>query len=278
MRDDSQPFQGLFSPAGTSSFTDFVASAVPALVPWERRPPAVSVADQIPHSTTIIAATCAGGVVMAADRRGTSGNMIVERNAEKVYRVDDFSCVGAAGAGSIGMELTRLYGVELEHYEKAEGRALSVEGKANRLAAMIRGNLGMAMQGMVVVPILAAYDDERGTGRIFTYDVAGGPYESWQFHAIGSGSIFARGALKKLYREDAAPEEAVLTCVQALYDAAEDDAATGGPDVARRTYPRIAVITAEGFHQLSDDEVEVHVRAMLDARMTRPDGPAASLT
>nr|WP_204027916.1 proteasome subunit beta [Sinosporangium siamense] len=266
----------LFHNTGSPSFTEFVGAYAPGLLP-SRETLAAPVGDQIPHATTIVAATCAGGVVMAGDRRATSGNFISQRDMEKVFRADDHSCLGIAGAASIGIEMARLYRVELEHYEKLEGRTLSVVGKANRLSAMIRGNLAMAMQGMVVVPIFAAYDPDKDAGRIFGYDVGGGPYEQQQFHSIGSGSIFARGSLKKLYREGASPEDTVLACVQALYDAADDDSATGGPDVTRRIWPVVAVITADGFRRLSDEEVQGYVQTMLEGRMSDPDGPSAPL-
>nr|WP_250562748.1 proteasome subunit beta [Sphaerisporangium fuscum] len=233
--------------------------------------------DLIPHATTIVAATFAGGVVMAGDRRATSGNLISQKDMEKVFRTDEYSCMGIAGAASTGIELARLYQVELEHYEKREGRTLSVQGKANRLATMIRGNLPMALQGMVVVPMFAAYDEEREGGRIFSYDVGGGPYEQKNFAAIGSGSLFARGALKKLYREGASAEETVLATINALYDAADDDSATGGPDVTRKIWPLIAMITDEGFRRLTDEEVEGYVQRVLDVRMRDPDGPTAPL-
>jgi proteasome beta subunit len=267
----------MFLNTGSSSFIEFVGSYAPELLPGRRQAPATPVGDEVPHATTIVAATCAGGVVMAGDRRSTSGNMISQRDIEKVFRTDDHSCMGIAGTASTGIEMARLYRVELEHYEKREGRTLSVEGKANRLATMIRDNLAMAMQGLVVVPLFAAYDPDADQGRIFTYDVAGGPYEQRQYHSIGSGSIFAKGSLKKLYREGAPPEDVVLACLQALYDAADDDSATGGPDITRQIWPIVAVITADGFHRLSDDEVGGHVRALLDARMTNPDGPTAPL-
>mgnify|MGYP001065310940 FL=1 len=262
---------------GSPSFTEFLSSYAPHLLPWRRGVPAEPVGDQVPHATTIVAATFAGGVVMAGDRRATSGNMISQRDIEKVFRTDEYSCVGIAGTASIGIELARLYCVELEHYEKREGRVLSAEGKANRLATMIRGNLPMAMQGLAVVPMFVAYDPDRGEGRIFSYDVGGGPYEQKNYAAIGSGSIFARGALKKLYRENASAEDTVLVCLQALYDAADDDAATGGPDVYRQIYPVVAVIDEEGFRRLSDEEVEAHVRSLLEGRSQSPDGPHAPL-
>lgn len=267
----------LFYDTGSPSFTRFVATYAPDLLPLRREPLAAPVAEEIPHATTIVAAACRGGVVMAGDRRSTSGNMISQRDIEKVFRTDDYSCMGIAGTASTGIELARLYRVELEHYEKREGRTLSVEGKANRLATMIRDNLPMAMQGLVVVPLFAAYDLDEGAGRIFGYDVGGGPYEHRGFHAIGSGSIFARGAMKKLYREDASPTDTVVACLQALYDAADDDSATGGPDVTRKIWPVVAVITEEGFRRLPDEEVAELVHRMLDGRMTAPDGPTAPL-
>jgi proteasome beta subunit len=267
----------MFLNTGTSSFTEFLGSYAPEMLPGRRQVPAVPVGDQIPHATTIVTATCAGGVVMAGDRRATSGNLISQRDVEKVFRTDDHSCMGIAGTASTGIEMARLYCVELEHYEKMEGRTVSVEGKANRLATMIRNNLPMAMQGLVVVPMFAAYDPDRNEGRIFSYDVGGGPYEQKQYSSIGSGSIFARGALKKLYRENAPAEDTVLACIQALYDAADDDSATGGPDVTRKIYPVVGVITADGYRRLSDEEVGEYVDTVLQGRMRDPDGPTAPL-
>jgi len=267
----------LFTNTGSSSFAEFLGAHAPNLLPNRAQTLASPLADQIPHATTIVAVTCRGGVVMAGDRRATSGNMISQRDIEKVFRTDDYSCMGIAGTASTGIEMARLYRVELEHYEKMEGRSLSTESKANRLATMIRQNLPMAMQGLVVVPIFAAYDPNADGGRIFGYDVGGGPYEQRKYHSIGSGSIFARGSLKKLYRDEASPEDAVLTCLQALYDAADDDSATGGPDPTRKLWPVVGVITADGYRRLSDDEVSGYVHTMLDGRMTEPDGPIAPL-
>ncbi|MEV5499970.1 proteasome subunit beta [Nonomuraea fuscirosea] len=267
----------LFRNTGSSSFTEFVTSYAPDVLPRRDEVLATPIGDQVPHATTILAATFAGGVVMAGDRRATSGNIISQRDVEKVFRADDYSCMGIAGTASTGIEMARLYRVELEHYEKLEGRTMSVAGKANRLATMIRGNLGMAMQGLVVVPLFAAYDPNRDEGRIFSYDVAGGPYERERFDAIGSGSIFARGSLKKLYRDGASADDMVMTLIQALYDAADDDSATGGPDVTRKIWPIVSVIDADGFRRLSDEEVSGYVEQMLEARLISPDGPIAPL-
>jgi proteasome beta subunit len=174
--------------------------------------------------------------------------------------------------------MVRLFQTELEHYEKIEGTTLSMDGKANRLAALIRSNLGMAMQGLAVVPLFAGYDLAAGQGRIFSYDVTGGRYEETAFHSVGSGSLFARGSLKKLYREDLAPDDCVTAVVQALYDAADDDSATGGPDLTRRIFPVVQVITAEGGRRIADPEVADIADRVIAGRMTRPDGPAASLS
>jgi proteasome beta subunit len=266
----------------TPSFADFLASYSPDLLPG--RVPLTSgpagdsqAVRDLPHATTIVAAVCHQGVVLAGDRRATAGSMIAKRDVEKVFRSDEFSAIGYAGTGSVGIEFVRLFQVELEHYEKMEGRPLSLEGKANRLAWMIRGNLGAAMQGLIVVPLFVGYDEDKSQGRIFSYDVAGGPYEEQRFHSIGSGSVFARGALKKLYADDMPVREAVLACVQALYDAADDDSATGGPDLTRRIFPVIATVTADGFRKLSEAESEQVAQQVVQERMTQPDGPAAPL-
>jgi proteasome beta subunit len=266
----------VFTTPGTSSFTDFLAAAAPDLVPG-RRPPLPAPVTDAPHGTTIVAATFQGGVVMAGDRRATVGNVIAQRDMEKVFPADEYSCVGIAGTAGVALEIVRLFQVELEHYEKLEGTTLSLDGKANRLSTMIRGNLGMAMQGLAVVPLFAGYDLDEGRGRIFTYDVTGGRYEQDSYHSVGSGSMFARGALKKLYREDFGRDDAVLATVQALYDAADDDSATGGPDVTRRIYPVIVVVTDEGYHRLTDDEVTGFVETVIGGRMASPDGPQAPL-
>jgi len=275
---DGRRLPSPFLTAGTSSFSDFLDMAAPALQPGRAAAAAAPGAGpDLPHGTTIVAAVCADGVVMAGDRRATAGNMISQRDIEKVFRSDEFSAIAIAGVAGIGIDLVRLYQVELEHYEKLEGRTLSLEGKANRLAAMVRANLGAAMQGLVVVPLFAGYDEDREAGRIFSYDVAGGRYEEHRFHSIGSGSVFARGALKKLYRDGMSLGDAALACMQSLYDAADDDSATGGPDVTRRIYPIVATITADGFRRLPDDESAAIAQAVVDGRMQRPDGPTAPL-
>jgi len=264
--------------AGTSSFADFLTASAPGLLPGAASAgPAAQAPGDLPHGTTIVAMDFDGGVIMTGDRRSTAGNMIAQRDIEKVFRCDDFSCVGIAGVAGIGLELVRLFQLELEHYEKLEGRTLSLEGKANRLATFVRGNLAGAMQGLVVVPLFAGFDQDVGIGRIFSYDVAGGRYEERKFHGIGSGSVFARGALKKLYTEGMSEEDAITACMQALYDAADDDSATGGPDLTRHIYPVVAVVTEDGFRRLTDDEAGEYAQAVVGERMQSPGGPIAPL-
>ena len=263
---------------GSSSFADFLSSQAPELLPAHRTLPPGSAADLAPHGTTIVAATFADGVVMAGDRRATMGNVIAQRDIEKVFPADEFSSVGIAGTAGLAVEMVRLFQTELEHYEKIEGITLSMDGKANRLAALIRSNLGMAMQGLAVVPLFAGYDLLAEQGRIFSYDVTGGRYEETAFHAVGSGSLFARGALKKLYRDGFTAEQCATATIQALYDAADDDSATGGPDMTRRIFPVVAVITADGYHRMREEDVAAIADRVVNARMQRPDGPAASLT
>jgi len=263
---------------GTSSFSDFLAENAPDLLPARRSLPAGSVGDLAPHGTTIVAATFPGGLVMAGDRRATMGNVIAQRDIEKVFPADEYSVVGIAGTAGLAVEMVRLFQVELEHYEKIEGSILSLDGKANRLSALIRANLGMAMQGLAVVPMFAGFDLERGYGRIFGYDVTGGRHEETHFFTVGSGSLFARGAMKKLYREDLTETECVTLAVQALYDAADDDSATGGPDLTRRIFPVVHVVTADGGRRMSDEAVAEIADRVIGGRMQRPDGPVAPLT
>ena len=256
---------------GSASFTEFVAGVAPELLPG-RRPLPAGMSLEAPHGTTIVAAEFAGWVVVAGDRRATMGNLIANRDMEKVYAADEYSVVGIAGTAGIAVELVKLYQVELEHYEKIEGTIMSLEGKANRLASMIRGNLGLAMQGLTVVPMFAGFDLDEGRGRIFSYDVTGGCYPERDHHSICSGSLFARGSLKKLWRPGLGEAEVVRACLEALYDAADDDSATGGPDVGRRIWPTLAVLDQGGVRFLPDDDLAGIVEAIVAHRRGNPGG------
>jgi proteasome beta subunit len=234
--------------------------------------------DQVPHGTTVLALTYRDGVLIAGDRRATMGNLIAQRDLEKVHPADDHTAVAFAGTVGLALDMVKLYQVELTHFEKIEGVAMSLDGKARRLAGMIRQNLGQAMQGLAVVPLMAGYDvaaPEGAKGRIFGFDVAGGLYEKAHFHAEGSGSPYPRGALKKLFHEGMDRREAALAALQALYDAADDDSATGGPDINRRIFPIVSVITEDGFERLSEPETERLSREMAEQRLNRPAGPNA---
>jgi proteasome beta subunit len=265
--------------AGESSFADFLRREAPHLLPGSALPgvaprAVTSVTDAAPHATTIIAISCSDGVVMAGDRRATMGNLIASRDIQKVHPADAYSCIGIAGTAGVGLELMRLFQVELEHYEKIEGAVLSLDGKANRLATMIRNNLGMAMQGLAVVPLFAGFDldasDPARVGRIFSFDIAGGVYEETGYDAIGSGSLFAKSSLKKLYRPGITTSEASRLAVEALYDAADDDTATGGPDLTRKIFPVVMTATAQGTHRLSDAETATIATAIVAARTENP--------
>jgi proteasome beta subunit len=209
----------------------------------------------VPHATTCVAVRYADGVVMAGDRRATAGNLISHRTMEKVMPADRHSGVAIAGAAGPAMEMVKLFQLQLEHYEKVEGAALSLEGKANQLGMMVRGNLPAAMQGLVVVPIFAGYDTLRRTGRLFTFDVTGGRYEEKDYVATGSGSLHAGTVVKVGYRDGLARQAVLDLCVRALWEAADADSATGGPDPLRGIYPVVASITAAGYERVSDAEL-----------------------
>jgi proteasome beta subunit len=250
-----------FLTPGTSSFTDFLATYNAALLPGNQVLPPGAV-PEVPHATTIVALVYRDGVVLAGDRRATMGNLIAHREIEKVFPADEYSAVGIAGTAGIAIELVRLFQVQLEHYEKIEGALLSLDGKANQLSTMIRNNLGMAMQGLAVVPLFVGYDLDRRAGRIFSYDVTGGRYEERDHHSVGSGSMFARGSLKKRWRPDLDAAGAVAVAVEALADAADDDSATGGPDPDRQIFPVVAVVSADGYRRVPDEELAAAVAAL----------------
>jgi proteasome beta subunit len=225
------------------------------------------------HGTTVVALRYADGVVMAGDRRATEGFSIAHRAIEKVFPADRFSGVSIAGAAGPAMEMVRLFQTQLEHYEKVEGLALSLEGKANQLAQMIRANFPMALQGLAVVPLFAGYDLRRRRGRIFTYDVAGGRYEEADHHATGSGGRDARTTIKLGWREGLSRDEAIELAILGLYEAADEDAATGGPDVVRGIYPTVATITEAGFERVPEEEVGRRFSALIADRTARGSRP-----
>ncbi len=218
----------------------------------------------VPHATTCVALRFTDGVVMAGDRRATSGNLISHRGMEKVVQADRYSGVAIAGAAGPAMEMIKLFQLQLEHYEKVEGKALSLEGKANQLSMMVRGNLAAAMQGMVVVPIFAGFDLRRGTGRLWTYDVTGGRYEEQEYVATGSGSLHASTVIKVAYRPGFDREAAVRLACRSLWEAADADSATGGPDALRGIYPVVATITSSGWQRLPDSELATVFESIVD--------------
>ena len=248
------------------SFADLLRNSRPEAVPSAPGQPIPA-----PHGTTVLGLKFAGGVVMAGDRRAVEGFSIADERRDKVFPADELSCIAIAGAAGPAVEIVRLFQMELEHYEKVVGDRLSLEGKANRLAQMIRQNFPMALQGLVVVPLFGGFDDRRGDGRLFRYDVTGGRWEEENFHSTGSGGRPARATLKKRWREGLSRGEAVQVAVEALLDASEEDVATGGPNPRLGVYPLVTIITSEGVEDVPDDDV----RAAYDAVIDRA-GPAAT--
>jgi proteasome beta subunit len=267
---------------GLSSFTDHLRRAAPELLPAGiGSADAITPSSQLPHGTTIVALKYPGGVLLAGDRRSTQGNMIAGRDVQKVYITDDYTATGIAGTAAIAVEFARLYAVELEHYEKLEGVPLTFAGKVNRLAIMVRGNLAAAMQGLVALPLLAGFDiddpDAQKAGRIVSFDAAGGwNLEEEGYQSVGSGSIFAKSSIKKLYSQVTDADSALRVAVEALYDAADDDSATGGPDLVRGIYPTAVTIGADGASNVAEPRIAELAREVIERR-TRADtfGPDA---
>jgi proteasome beta subunit len=246
------------------SFADLLRAASSGREPWTplRGEPGAS-APGVTHGTTVLAIKYADGVVMAGDRRAVEGFNIADERIDKVFPADETSAVAIAGAAGQATEIVRLFQTELEHYEKVEGDRLSLEGKANRLAQMIRQNFPMALQGLVVVPLFAGYDERRGEGRLFRYDATGGRWEETDFHATGSGALPARGTLKKRWRAGMDRTAAIRAAVESLYDASQEDVATGGPNPLRGIYPTVRTITADGVAAVPDEEVKAAFEAIV---------------
>jgi len=267
----TQNWQAAFFDYSTSSFSDLLRHSAPHLLPSSLGSEARDLGNEpsalaIPHGTTVLALRYRDGVVMAGDRQASEGYQVAHRRIEKIFKSDDLSAMGIAGAAGPAMEMARLFQTELEHYEKVEGENLSLEGKANRLGQMIRANLPMAMQGLVVVPIFAGFDERSGVGRLFKYDVTGGRYEETDYFAQGSGGKDARDSLKKRFKREMSRDEALRVAIEALIDAADEDLGTGGPDLLRGILPSVKTITRSGFADAPEDEIRRYCEAILTDR------------
>ena len=261
-----------------SSFSDFLRRKAPELLPAGATLQGAGIhvgeaqsSSSLPHGTTIVALKYPGGVLIAGDRRSTQGHMIAGRDVQKVHITDDYTATGIAGTAAIAVEFARLYAVELEHYEKLEGVPMTFAGKVNRLAVMVRGNLGAALQGFVALPLLVGYDvddsDRNAAGRIVSFDAAGGWHiEDEGYQSVGSGSLFAKASIKKLYSAVADADSALKVAVEALYDAADDDSATGGPDLVRGIYPTAVTIDADGALEVTEERIAGLARDVIAVR------------
>jgi len=257
---------GAGAPFGANpSFFDLVARTSPDTI-RHLRAAGPNPSDGVPHGTTVLGLKFSGGVVMAGDRRATEGYSIADDKMEKVFAADDYSAIAIAGAAGQAVEIVKLFQLELEHYEKITGDRLSLEGKANRLGQMIRGNFPLAVQGLVVVPLFGGFDDGRGEGRIFYYDATGGRWEEGEFHATGSGGRPAKSSLKKRWRPGLSRDEALQVGVEALLDASQEDVATGGPDPNRGIWPTVFVVTDDGVGEASQGEVRAAYEAVVGGR------------
>ena len=248
-----------------SSFWEYLQADQPGLLPnfssWDQ-----SAGIGIPHGTTVLAFKFADGVLVAGDRLATEGHRVASRDVEKVFSTDSHSLMAISGAAGPCIEMGKILSVELEHYEKIEGEALELEGKANKLGHMIRQNLPAAMQGLVVVPLFAGYDLRRKAGRLWKYDITGGRYEETEYEATGSGGLYASESLKKSWRPGLSADESIAATITALTDAADQDRATGGIDLQRRIFPIISLATEERIRRVDDDEIESIYRALIEER------------
>ena len=265
MTDPLRPLSGA-SFGANPSFVDLLRDARPDDLAHLRQTVSAEAAGGVAHGTTVLGLIYADGVLVAGDRRATSGYTVADDTMRKVFAADDYSAIAIAGAAGMAVEMVRLFQLELEHYEKLTGDRLSLEGKANRLAQLIRQNFPLAMQGLVVVPLFGGFDERRDAGRLFYYDATGGRWEEDDYQATGSGAQPAKNSLKKRWHEGLTREEAIKVAVEALLDASEDDVATGGPSVYRRIFPIALAVTATGADEVPETEVEAAALAVLEER------------
>jgi proteasome beta subunit len=261
-----------------SSFFDFISKQYPGLTlggnsgggfPGTQDSPRGGGALTVPQATTVLAIKYQQGVVIAGDRRATEGFQIADRRIEKVFKIDDHSAMAIAGAAGPCIEMAKLFQTELEHYEKLEGMSLSCEGKANKLGQMVKANLPMVFQGLVVMPLYVGYDLKRGEGRIFKYDITGGRYEESDYHAIGSGGKDARNTMREHFQRQLPESEALKLALMSLYNAADDDVGTGGPDLVRGIYPTAKFVTAQGITDVPNDKIRAVYDVLLAARRSK---------
>lgn len=267
----------LYPEEWSSSFFDYLVHARPDLLPANRLnvpasptgvPEIVSGAlpAPVPSGTTVLAIKHQQGVVIAGDRRATEGFQIAGRRIDKVFTIDDHSAMAIAGAAGPCIEMAKLFQVELEHYEKLEGLPLTCEGKANKLGQMVKANLPMVFQGLIVIPIYVGYDLKRAEGRIFKYDVTGGRYEESEYHAIGSGGKDARNTIREHFRKGLPEDEALRVALLALYNAAEEDVGTGGPDLVRGIYPTVKLVSAAGITDVDEARIAGVYAGLIEQR------------
>jgi proteasome beta subunit len=264
VRDRSNPSISGASFGANTSFADLLRDSRPEIVRSER--PVSHTDVPVPHGTTVLGLKYADGVIMAGDRRATAGYTVADAKMRKVFPADDHSAIAIAGAAGQAIEMVKLFQLELEHYEKITGDRLSLDGKANRLAQMIRSNFPLALQGLVVVPLFGGFDHTAGEGRIFYYDATGGRWEEDDFQTTGSGGQPAKNSLKKRWRPGLSRSEALRVAVEALIDAAEDDVATGGPDPARKIFPNALAVTVSGALDVPEEEISAAVTTVLEER------------
>ena len=267
-----------FSADPCSSFYQYLTSQRPDLLPmarWENSLPQPGPTDPSlmstrhlpwPHGTTVLAFTYDNGVLIAGDRRATEGFQIAANRMEKVFQTDGFSAMAIAGAAGPCVEMAKLFRIELEHYEKLDGQPLTCEGKANRLGHMVKANFPMVLHGLVVIPLFVGYDHKREIGRLFKYDITGGRYEDTDFHAVGSGGKDARSTLKEYFRKNLSEDAAVKVALRALFNAADEDVGTGGPDLVRRIFPTVKLVDARGVRDVDDTQLATVCEALVNEK------------
>ena len=272
---------------GCTSFTDYLAATAPHLLPG-RMPEGIDLRGHtaaprtpgldVPHGTTIVALTFADGVVIAGDRRATMGNMIAQRDIEKVFITDSLlrgrdRRVGRH-RGRDGAAVHRRARALREDRGRAavarrQGEPAGRDGprEPRRRAAGLRRHPAVRR---VRHGRRGPGDGRAGSSR--STSPAAATRRSWASTRSAPARCSPAAALKKLHDPAADLDGAVRTAVESLYDAADDDTATGGPDLIRHIYPVVVSITGDGAVRHPDADIAEVTAAVVTGRSTRPGG------
>jgi proteasome beta subunit len=205
--------------------------------------------DRLRTGTTTIGIVAKDGIVLATERRVTAGNMISNKSAQKLFKVDENIGITIAGLVGDAQVLVRYLKAEVSLYRLRRNAPLSAEGAATLLANILSGNRYYPYYAWMILGGV----DAKG-GHIFSVDPAGGSIED-RFVSVGSGSPFAYGIVEEGYSRDMPTSDAVDLALRGLTAAMRRDSASGDGYL-------VHIISSKEYRELSDDEINKRLKAL----------------